>query len=874
MAAKETLTPLMKQYNEMKSKYPDTILLYRVGDFYETFGTDAVETSKILNIVLTKRSGAGQEHLAGFPYHALETYLPKFIKAGRRVAVCEQVEDPKLAKGIVKRDITEVITPGISYGTGIEQGSENNFLCAVHKQKDDYGIAFIDITTGEFFVSQGKQNDIDKLLQNFSPKEVVLQRHYERDFQTNFNDRFLVKTYDDWVFSLAFAKDTLSSLFDVNSMKGFGIEDMPLAIIAAGSAIYYIQETNHKELSHICNIARIDNNDYVWLDRFTIRNLELINSTSGKDTTLFSVLNKTQSNMGARLLQRWILLPLKNKQEIEQRQKIVTSLIYNDTLREVFQKHLRQIGDIERLISKISFHRIQPNELFRITDILSDVEEIRKAIEELREEKGLYPQLDSCLELKEFILKSINADSPNNISKGNAIKTGFNKELDEYRDIAYNSQQVLDNICKKEAENTGISSLKIGFNNVFGYYLEVTNTHKDKVPESWTRKQTLANAERYITSELKDIESKILNAQENISSLETRLYHEVIEECIPYIQRLMVLASTLARLDCLLSFSLVALENGYTRPTLLETDILHINKGRHPVIEKMLPPSEEYVANDVYLDTTTQQIIIITGPNMSGKSAYLRQTALIVLMAQIGSYIPAKSAEIGIVDKIFTRVGASDNISSGESTFMVEMNETASILNNLSPHSLILLDEIGRGTSTYDGVSIAWAIAAYLHDYKYKAKVLFATHYHELISMEQQYERIKNYHISVKELGSKIIFIRTIAKGGSAKSFGIHVAKLAGMPKSVLSLADEILSSLEETREDDVKREKHDKNSKKLEKTQKKLPEIPVQTSFIQLKDPILENIKDDLLKIDIENLTPIQALNKLNEIKKILQNV
>ncbi|MCF0211050.1 MAG: DNA mismatch repair protein MutS [Bacteroidales bacterium] len=875
--ATKALTPLMKQYNDMKAKYPDALLLYRVGDFYETFGEDAVETSKILDIVLTKRSGQGQDHLAGFPFHALDSYLPKLIKAGKRVAICEQIEDPKTAKGIVKRGITEIVTPSISYGA--DNGKENNFLCAIHKKKEDYGIALIDIRTGEFYVSQGNRDDIEKLLQNFLPKEVVLQRHYERELTELFKEKIITKTYDDWVFSEQFAQDTLSSLYDVNSMKGFGIADLPYAIIAAGAAIYYIQETNHTELSHICNISRIDNSNYVWLDRFTIRNLELVSSASSEEATLYNVLNKTQSNMGARMLRRWIILPLKNKQGIEERQKIVTSLIYNDSFRELLCEKIKRIGDMERVISKLSFHRIQPDELYHITNILSEIEDIRLAIEQLGDDSVLFPCLDSCLELKNHILQSINENAPNNIAKGNAIKTGCNKELDEYRNIAFNSQQVLDNICKTECESTGISSLKVGFNNVFGYYLEVTNTHKDKVPDTWQRKQTLANAERYITPELKDIETKILFAQDNISSLETRLYHEVLEECMPFIDRLTSSAVALARLDCLLSFALCALDNSYVRPMILETDILHISKGRHPVIEKMLPLSEEYIANDVYLDTTTQQIMIITGPNMSGKSAYLRQTALIVLMAQIGSYVPAKSAEIGIVDKIFTRVGASDNIASGESTFMVEMNETASILNNLSSHSLILLDEIGRGTSTYDGVSLAWAIAAYLHDNKNRAKVLFATHYHELIDMEQQYDRIKNYHVAVKELGSKIIFIRTIEKGGSEKSFGIHVAKLAGMPKNVLSLATEILHKLEEKAEDsnngkNKTAEKINKTAKEKIKTAEKSHEIAFQTSFIQLDDPILLEIKEDLLNLDIENLTPIQALNKLNEIKNLVKKV
>ncbi len=874
MAKREKITPMMRQFNEFKAKYPDSILLFRVGDFYETFGQDAVETSKILNIVLTKRGTANADHLAGFPYHALDTYLPRFMRAGKRVAICEQIEDPRFAKGIVKRNVEEIITPGISYTTMGTQ-TDNSFLCAIHKKKDDFGIAFVDINTGDFFVSEGKVNDIDKLLQNFSPKEIVLQRQIERDLQNILPKNVLTKTYDDWVFSLDFAQGVLEDSFGVSSVKGFGVEDMPLAIIAAGATLYYIKETNHKELAHICNIARIDNGKFVWMDKFTIKNLEILHSFNSEQSTLYYTLNKTQTNMGARQLQRWLVLPLKDKQAIEKRQKLVTCLIYNDDLRESMQNALKEIGDMERIISRLSVHRINPQELYHFTNILKSIRELKNKISSLEKDKELFPILNDCYKMRDYIIKSINANAPNNINKGNVIKRGFNEELDNYKDITANSQTILDKICSEQALKTGISSLRIGFNNVFGYYLEVTNTHKDKVPYDWERKQTLTNAERYITPELKEIESKMLSAQENISALETRLYHEVIEECKTYIQSLHNTAKELARLDVLLAFALVALENGYTRPEILQNDILHISAGRHPVIEKMLPQGEEYVANDVYLDTTTQQIIIITGPNMSGKSAYLRQTALIVIMAQIGSYVPAKHAQIGIVDKIFTRVGASDNIASGESTFMVEMNETASILNNISSHSLVLLDEIGRGTSTYDGVSIAWGIANYLHNHKNRAKVLFATHYHELIAMEKHFERIKNYHITVKELGSKILFIRKIARGGSSKSFGLHVARLAGMPKQVLSVADKMLQGLEEKRSDTLQsdmQENDKKGTQKEKNTAKEERFDGFQTSFIQLNDPLLEQIKDEILNTDIENLTPIKALNKLSEIKAIVE--
>ncbi|MBO6118460.1 MAG: DNA mismatch repair protein MutS [Bacteroidales bacterium] len=873
------VTPLMKQYAEFKAKYPDCILLYRVGDFYETFGDDAQETAKILNIVLTKRSSNGQDRLAGFPYHALDTYLPKFLQAGKRVAICDQIEDPKFAKGIVKRGVSEIVTPGISYNDGAFDGSQSNYLCAVHKQKDLYGAAFIDILSGEFLVFQGSFADVSKLLKDFNVKEIVLQRQFERNFLAEIKENILTKTYDDWVFTLPFAEDILNQTFSVSGTKGFGIDNMPLAVIAAGAALYYIKDTNHKELSHICNISRIDNGNYVWMDSFTIRNLELVYSSGGEKATLFNVINRTQSNMGARLLKHWLLLPLKDKKEIEKRQKIVGLFVYDDEKRDRIKELIGNIGDMERLVGKISFKRIQPNELYRLADILQSTEELKKVLLSFEQNADILPQTESFKELKEFILSAVDENAPNNINKGNAIKSGFDKQLDYYRNIAFNSQEVLDKIQAEQSEITGIPSLKVGFNNVFGYYLEVTNIHKDKVPPSWQRKQTLTNCERYITPQLKEIETQILSAQENISSLESSLYFQVLEKLIPYIPSLQQTAHGIAYTDCLLSFALTAIENNYTRPQILDTDILHISKARHPVIEKMLPIGTEYVANDVYLDTTTQQIIVITGPNMSGKSAYLRQTALIVILAQMGSYVPAKRAEIGIVDKIFTRVGASDNIASGESTFMVEMNETASILNNLSPHSLVLLDEIGRGTSTYDGVSIAWAIAAYLHDNKNKAKVLFATHYHELIAMEKHFDRIKNYHIAVKELGNKIIFLRTIAKGGSSQSFGLHVARLAGIPKEVLKTADGMLLSLEENRSDSLQLgidegENNRKKRLKEEKEAKKQAVNAFQTSFIQLEDPILLQIKDELLHLDIDNLTPINALNELNKIKKLLKNI
>lgn len=871
---KDSTTPLMRQYNEIKAKFPDTIVLYRIGDFYETFGEDAVQTSKILDIVLTRRSGGGQDKLAGFPYHSLETYLPKFVKAGKRVAICDQVEDPKQSKGIVKRAITEVVTPGISSIGGLVS-NQNNYLCCVTHKKEDYGIAFIDITTGDFSVSQGKKEDINKLLKDFQPKEIILNRNWERELKEIFNLNTLTKVYDDWVFTFSFAQDTINEVFGVNSLKGFGIENMPLASIAASACLHYIKETNHNELYHICNISRIDNGKYVWLDNFTISNLELIDSNDVKNNSLYSVINKTQSAMGARLLHKWLLLPLKDIADIEKRQNIVSTLLYEEQAREDIISYIRSIGDMERMISKISFKRIQPNELYSFAYVLDNVGKLKEELTKL----NIANEIEEHSKLKDFIFNAIDKDAPNNINKQGAIRQGFNAQLDSYRAVVFDTQNLLNNIKDRESQQTGINNLKIGFNNVFGYFIEVTNSNKDKVPASWQRKQTLANCERYVTQELKELEAKILTAQENISNIETSIYYNVLDEIIPHLALLQHSATEIARIDCLTCFSIIAKENNYTKPQILDSDILYISKGRHPVIEKMLKENQEYIANDVYLDTTTQQIVILTGPNMSGKSAYLRQTALIVLMAQMGSYVPAQDARIGIVDKIFTRVGASDNISSGESTFMVEMNETASILNNLSSHSLILLDEIGRGTSTYDGVSIAWAVAAYLHDNKYKAKVLFATHYHELIAMQDSYPRIKNYHIQVKEIGQRIIFLHTIAQGGSSKSFGIHVAKLAGIPKQVLSMADKMLSSLEESHNDSIQlnideQENAKKISLKQEKKAKKEAQIGFQTSFIQLNDPILEDIKIDLLNLDIDNLTPIEALNHLSKIKNMIKNI
>lgn len=863
---KDSETPLMKQYNSLKEQYPDTILLFRVGDFYETFGQDAIATSQILGITLTKRGGGDENELAGFPFHAIDTYLPKFLRSGKRVAICEQLEDPKSVKGLVKRGVTEVVTPSMSYNDKTDDGASNNYLCGIHYGKLFVGIAFVDISTGEFFISRGEKSEADKLFQSLSPRELVIQKKYLREFQKDHKENIYIKTYEDWVFNSDYANEILTEHFGTKSLKGFGVEECKEGIIAAAAALTYMKETLHTQISHISQISTIKSSNYLWLDKFTIRNLELISSPNENGKTLLSILNRTQSNMGLRMLQRWIVLPLLDIEQIEHRQNIVKSFIDNDTLSLNTSESLRTIGDLERVISRVAFGRIQPSELLNLKFIIREIGKLKKDFSENGSKflKTEAERLNPCFDLEQYLEKYISSDAPNNIAKGGAIAQGVDSELDSLRELAFNSRQVLEQLKNDECEKTGISSLKIGYNNVFGYYLEVTNTHKDKVPQEWIRKQTLANAERYITEELKELESKIITAQDRISQIENRIYNEVLAKTIQYINTLKANAHILASMDCLLSFAQIAIENNYVRPKLTEQTNITIKDGRHPVIEKSLSTGEQYISNDVYLDRDSQQICIITGPNMSGKSAYLRQTALITLMAQIGSWVPAKMAEIGIVDKIFTRVGASDNISSGESTFMVEMNEAACILNNISERSLILLDEIGRGTSTYDGVSIAWAIASYLHDNRCKPKTLFATHYHELIDMENQYARIKNYHVKVKESGKEVIFLRKIDKGGSEQSFGIHVAKLAGMPRKVVEEAEYMLSQLEN------KATKAQKVAKKADSSSSK----GLQLSFIQLDDPVLSEIKDAILEVDIENLTPIESLNKLYEIKKKLEKV
>ena len=863
---KDSETPLMKQYNSLKEQYPDTILLFRVGDFYETFGQDAIATSQILGITLTKRGGGDENELAGFPFHAIDTYLPKFLRSGKRVAICEQLEDPKSVKGLVKRGVTEVVTPSMSYNDKTDDGASNNYLCGIHYGKLFVGIAFVDISTGEFFISRGEKSEADKLFQSLSPRELVIQKKYLREFQKDHKENIYIKTYEDWVFNSDYANEILTEHFGTKSLKGFGVEECKEGIIAAAAALTYMKETLHTQISHISQISTIKSSNYLWLDKFTIRNLELISSPNENGKTLLSILNRTQSNMGLRMLQRWIVLPLLDIEQIEHRQNIVKSFIDNDTLSLNTSESLRTIGDLERVISRVAFGRIQPSELLNLKFIIREIGKLKKDFSENGSKflKKEAERLNPCSDLEQYLEKYISSDAPNNIAKGGAIAQGVDSELDSLRELAFNSRQVLEQLKNDECEKTGISSLKIGYNNVFGYYLEVTNTHKDKVPQEWIRKQTLANAERYITEELKELESKIITAQDRISQIENRIYNEVLAKTIQYINSLKANAHILASMDCLLSFAQIAIENNYVRPKLTEQTNITIKDGRHPVIEKSLSAGEQYISNDVYLDRDSQQICIITGPNMSGKSAYLRQTALITLMTQIGSWVPAKMAEIGIVDKIFTRVGASDNISSGESTFMVEMNEAACILNNISERSLILLDEIGRGTSTYDGVSIAWAIASYLHDNRCKPKTLFATHYHELIDMENQYARIKNYHVKVKESGKEVIFLRKIDKGGSEQSFGIHVAKLAGMPRKVVEEAEYMLSQLES------KATKAQKVAKKADSSSSK----GLQLSFIQLDDPVLSEIKDAILEVDIENLTPIESLNKLYEIKKKLEKV
>ena len=870
---KESNTPLMKQYLEMKKKFPDAMLLFRVGDFYETYGSDAVKSAGILGITLTRKSNGSATYteMAGFPYHALEQYLPRLVKAGLRVAICEQLEDPKSAKGLVKRGITELVTPGVSYNDMVLEVKENNFLCGLHLSDKVHGISFLDVSTGEFYVAQGDMQYIDRLLQNFHPTEIVLQRKMLHRFQESFTEKYYTNTFDDWVFTLDFAEELLMKQFGTSSLKGFGVEELEQGIIAAGAALYYLQDTQHDRTQHICKLSRIEEDKYVWLDKFTIRNLELVYSPNENAKTLIDILDQTLTPMGSRLLRRWIVMPLKDTQAIEQRLTVVDQLLINGDFADSLRQHIRGIGDLERLISKAAVGRINPRELLQLKRSLGEIKSVKNLCSKMDNKAlSLYgEQLNVCQSIYDKIDKEINEDAPVKVDKGNVIADGVDAELDELRSLAGNGKSYLADLQQRESERTGIPSLKIGFNNVFGYYLEVTNTHKDKVPEEWIRRQTLANAERYITPELKEYESKILGAEERMQVIETRLYESMLQTLTEYIQPIQYDAHIIAQLDCLQSFCAVALAHEYCRPQLNNGKSIDIKEGRHPVIETQLPLGEKYVSNNVYLDDETQQIMIITGPNMSGKSALLRQTALIVLMAQIGSYCPAKQATIGIVDKIFTRVGASDNISSGESTFMVEMNETASILNNVSDRSLVLLDEIGRGTSTYDGISIAWAITEYLHENKkVRPKVMFATHYHELIDMADQYERIQNYHISVKEVGNKVIFMRKLEMGGSEHSFGIHVARMAGMPPQVLKRAHAMLELLESKNE----KISDKKSTKKVKNEIQNTPEPGFQLSFIQLDDPTLLEIRDKILDIDIDTLTPIEALLKLNEIKKIVK--
>ena len=854
----------MKQYNAIKKRYPDAMLLFRVGDFYETFGEDAKKAAGVLGITLTKR-GAGSETetaLAGFPHHSLNTYLPKLVKAGMRVAICDQLEDPKMTKTIVKRGVTELITPGVSLNDEVLQTKTNNFLAAVHFNKKQLGISFLDVSTGEYLVAQGNAEYIDKLLQNFNPSEVLVQKQHKQQFLELFENRYYTFYLDDWVFQSEYANDTLQNHFEVKNLKGFGIQDLKNGIIAAGAVLYYLSETQHNQLKHIQSISRIAEDNYVWMDRFTVRNLELYNPNSINAVTLLDVIDKTISPMGGRLLKRWLALPLKNIDDIKNRHELVKFFIDSDDFSQTVTYQLKQISDLERLISKVATGKASPREIVLLKDSLKAILPIKASAEKSKNTtvKELGNQLHTCTELITKINETLFDDSPVNINKGNAIATGVHQELDDLRAISNTGKQYLDEMLARETERTGITSLKISFNNVFGYYIEVRNTHKDKVPSAWIRKQTLVNAERYITEELKEYETKILGAEEKIQKLEQEIFSKLLQYIIQFVQIVQENAQIIAKIDCLLSFSVLAIDNNYVRPMMDESTDLEIKNGRHPVIEKQLPIDQTYIANDVVLNRNQQQIIMITGPNMSGKSAILRQTALIVLLAQMGSYVPAQNAKIGIVDKIFTRVGASDNISMGESTFMVEMNETASILNNLSERSLVLLDEIGRGTSTYDGISIAWAISEFLHEHPSKAKTLFATHYHELNDMTATFERIKNFNVSVKELKDTIIFLRKLVSGGSNHSFGIHVAKLAGMPNMVIHRANKILEKLE----------KNNKNTE-VKDALKQTQHEEMQLSFFQLDDPLLENIKEEILATNIDTLTPIEALMKLNEIKRML---
>ncbi len=861
--AKEVETPLMKQYYGIKQKYPDALLLLRVGDFYETFGEDAVRASKVLGIVLTRRAnGKGTFiELAGFPYHSLDTYLPKLVRAGHRVAICDQLEDPKLTKKIVKRGVTELVTPGVSSNDKILEHRKNNFLCSLYDDGKKCGVAFIDISTGEFFVSQGTKEHADKLIQNFQPNEIVFQKNRKKEFNEQFGSTYYNFALDEWIFQNDYAREQLCKHFEVSSLKGFGIDELDAAVIAAGAALHYVSDTRQGQLKHITAISRIAEENYVWLDRFTIRNLELVSSANENAVTLLDVIDKTVTPMGSRLMKRWLLLPLKDIHAIEERQETVNYFLHHQETRTTISNNLKQVGDLERLISRVALGKAGPRDIQQLQRSLDVISKLKTECGECDNSsvRIIADQLNPCTILRDKILKEIHPDPPATVMKGMAMNAGVSPELDELREIAYHGKDYLLQIQKRESELTGITSLKVGFNNVYGYYIEVTNVHKNKVPSEWIRKQTLTNAERYITEELKHYEEKILGSEEKILALETKLFNELVQSCFEYIKPVQHNAALLAKLDCLSSFAQVASENEYVRPHVNDSFVIDIKNGRHPVIEKRLQLGEKYIANDIYLDNETQQILMITGPNMSGKSAMLRQTALIVLLAQTGCFVPAGAAQIGITDKIFSRVGASDNISSGESTFMVEMNETASILHNLSDRSLILLDEIGRGTSTYDGISIAWAIAEFIHEHSLRAKTLFATHYHELNEMEETMQRIKNYHVTIKEIENKVLFLRKLAKGGSEHSFGIHVAKMAGIPSKVVHRADDILKQLEQIR------------NTHRERSAKKISKDEMQLSFFQLNDPVLEQIREEILKVDVNNLTPLQALQKLNEIKKII---
>nr|WP_236582656.1 DNA mismatch repair protein MutS [Sphingobacterium multivorum] len=868
MAKEKKVTPLMQQYNAIKIKYPGALLLFRVGDFYETFGEDAIKAAQILGIVLTKRGNGSESEtaLAGFPHHSLETYLPKLVRAGQRVAICDQLEDPKTTKTIVKRGVTELVTPGVSYSDNIVQQKSNNYLASIFIEKERIGISFLDISTGEFLVAQGSVAYIDKLLQGFKPREIILSKKQSKEFTEQFGSQYYTYFLDEWPYTGDYATETLLKHFEVSSMKGFGVDRMTVGVVAAGVALHYLNETEHRNLQHISTLSRIEEDRFMWLDRFTIRNLELIGSLNENAVTLSDVLDHTSSPMGARLLKRWIVMPLKDKKSIQERLNVVDFFFTNRDLRDELIGQIKQVGDLERLISKIGLQKANPREIVQLKRALYAIEKLkeltdRKDADALR---TISDQLDACAVIREKIEQQVQAEPPVAINKGSVIAEGVDPELDRLRKIAFGGKDYLLEIQKREAELTGIPSLKIAFNNVFGYYLEVTNTHKDKVPTTWIRKQTLVNAERYITEELKEYEEQILGAEEKIQALENRLYAELLVAIAEYIKPIQLNAQLIAKLDVLLNFAVVAEKNYYVKPEVSESKILDIKGGRHPVIERNLPIGEDYITNDTFLDPKTQQIIIITGPNMAGKSALLRQTGLIVLMAQIGCFVPAKEAKIGLVDKIFTRVGASDNLSSGESTFMVEMNETASIMNNLSDRSLILLDEIGRGTSTYDGISIAWAIAEFLHNHPAaKAKTLFATHYHELNELTTSLDRIKNYNVTVKEVNNKVIFLRKLVPGGSEHSFGIHVAKLAGMPQKLLNRANQILKRLEQERT----------GGEQIKDSMRKIQKQAYQLQMFSIDDPVLNKIRDMLNNLDVNSLTPVEALMKLDEIQRLLKN-